>query len=86
MCEDQDEHIRTLETIIETIDDILVCNWISIPQEWSPELYRKAIHELCCGEQKIGIHFEHQRLIKLNEDFYGPAYPEDDEDPFKETK
>ncbi len=69
--------IQSMRDTLGAIDDFLICNWCIAPHDWEPDAYRKALHELCMNEQKLAIYFEHQRLIKLNEDFYGPTHKEE---------
>jgi len=70
--------IDNMVASLDAIDDMLICDWIAPPFTWSPEEYRNAINKLVCSHADRAIYFEHQRLIKLNEDFYGPAFKEND--------
>lgn len=79
--EDEREWVENLGRCLEEIDNFLLVNWIAPPFKLTPEGYRKALQELCYAEQGIGVYFEHQRLIKLNEDFYGPAFKEESVEP-----
>jgi len=75
--EEEAEYVESMRDVVEAVDDYFRCNFVPVPEAYTPEAYRKALHRLCCGEQSIGIYLEHQRLIKLNEDFYGPAHKEE---------
>lgn len=69
-----DTYLELLEGLHDVIDDLLIGDWIATPKPPTPEGYREALKECICANNKIAIYLEHQRLIKLNEDFYGPTH------------
>lgn len=73
-----DTYLELLEGLHDVVDDLLIGDWVNPPNPPTSEGYRAALNECICVNNKIAIYFEHQRLIKLNEDFYGPAFKETD--------
>lgn len=70
------KYLNHLEEIKAVIDDMLMCS--GFVAENSPEGYRKAVNKLCCFNADVALHFERERLIRINEDFYGPSFKETD--------
>ena len=69
-----EEYIKQLEKTLAAVDDILICNCIPTPIEYDPVEYRYNLNWLLNCTQNQAIYLEQKRLIKLNEDFYGPAH------------
>lgn len=69
---------ENMQEILRRIDDVFIVNWVKEPFSYSAEEYMKALAELHKVWNDEAIYFEHQRLIKLNEDFYGPVHKEED--------
>jgi len=61
------------------LEDMCMCSEVVPPPDPTDvDGWWRALKKVIRQEIEIAIYFEHQRLIKLNEDFYGPAHRDED--------